>query len=282
MNRTLFIGGASPMGSQLSFHLKKRIQTFLTVVDVAIEGKKIVKQHSTKYKTIEEFITDDSTVFFDRIIINIYELFDARTMESHGNTLLNLLNKLIDILKNNLESEVIIILNAYQYYYPKNHYQEAFNIYNELIIGFIGILTKINKSLMKLIFLPNVLISREINDGGFINLAINNLEDREKVLISNSYRDYVLFKDIECDIMDIFLLNKSIEVEVTSGICWSNSYVYKQIAQKLFKESYFENSLSTYELNYFYEWYEPNKEVVKMVIKKDIGQILNEYLKNID
>lgn len=282
MSNTLFVGGASPIGYQLAYKFKKNVRSSIDLVDIEIEHKKLYKLNSSNYFEFDEFTrSKDTNKSYDYIIFNLYELLDNKSVEYYKNNnhvFLKVLNEVIDSIQKSGNPVVTIMLNSYQYSFPRSNYQETFNLYNQIVLDFVGILSKIDNINLKIIFLPNILT--KYNAESYVNTAISAIKSKSEIIIRKDYRDYILLKDVLQHLLHYVMLEENVVIEFTSGTCTSNREVYNTLSEVLCGDTQLQILEVEYLLKHHSEWFKCDQVIETVMIAKTFKSITREFVKS--
>lgn len=280
MHKLLFVGGASPIGYELAFALKKKITTScLSIVDIEISDKRIKKNNGSPFTNFESFVKNKNEVIYDNIIINLYELLDRQSISYYQNNnhiILSVLNKCIDLIQKNSTVKISLLLHSYQYLFEDDDYQRNFNTYNAFILDFMNLIHKIDSTVLQLFFLPNILYEGDI--GQFSNTLLTHIKRGKDIVIQDDSRDYLLVSDTIPYIVKEIISGKDCIYEYTSGNKISNIDFYNEFKGNLYKETNISIVQPRYRLQ-CRDWLKDNKEVNKIVISKPLRFMIREYIK---
>lgn len=282
MKKVVFFGGGSPLGFPISKEISKLENCEVTVVDFTTSFRKVFLTKKINFLGIDDFIKFNfNTNEFDQIIINLFDLFDYRTYKysrENNNFLINFINIIMDIILKNNRSKISVIMNSYRYQKAITNYQVAFNLYNEIISSFLKIISNITLKKCQFILLPNVLLSNINHNVGFIENVIISLQKGQKITVSESYRDYILFSDVNSLISKAILSDSYVSFEFTSGIAHNMIYIYRQIANNLKLNIDIEIKRSEYKVVHHSEWNDFETDTKEIIINRDFNSLINKYL----
>jgi len=284
MKKVVFFGGGSPLGFPISKEISQLESCEVTVVDFTTSFRKVFLTKKINFLGIDDFIKFNfNTNEFDQIIINLFDLFDYRTYKysrENNNFLINFINRIMDIILKNHRSKISVIMNSYRYEKAITNYQVAFNLYNEIISSFLKIISNITLKKCQFILLPNVLLNSTNHNIGFIENVVNALKKGGKISVSESYRDYILFSDVNSLISKAILSESYVDFEFTSGVAHKMTYIYRQIANNLKLTSDIEVNRSEYKIVHYSQWNDFEIDTEEIIICRDLNSLINEFLLN--
>jgi hypothetical protein len=284
MKKVVFFGGGSPLGFPISKEISKLESCEVTVVDFTTSFRKVFLTKKINFLGIDDFIKFNfNPNEFDQIIINLFDLFDYRTYKysrENNNFLINFINRIMDIILKNHRSKISVIMNSYRYEKAITNYQVAFNLYNEIISSFLKIISNITLKKCQFILLPNVLLNSTNHNIGFIENVVNALKKGGKISVSESYRDYILFSDVNSLISKAILSESYVNFEFTSGVAHKMTYIYRQIANNLKLTSDIEVNRSEYNIVHYSQWNDFETDTEEIIICRDLNSLINEFLLN--